>query len=542
MSSLNSVSNIGVSSTKADKPPDDKARSVEGSEQSFGDLFGRVFGESSVRQGSAAKDGHDQQSSLRTVFIGSETQVITAGQPPTEEEILSFAREANLDETSVQALLLTIPGGSLTGMAGLSGHKSNDPSLVGEEHVSDLLLTKDGLKAQAAINQTAEETELMLTPHFGTEVVLTGSLQELGSGKLAEATQFVPTSHLSTEGLPTGAAKEISSAKLAETLGLNTKLESQLFTAQDKGLLVNGSNKTLGHGAAASSGLFSVSVKPVGLGSQESSQSALEVLASRADAQGDDVPEDILAGRLGLSPKDFAKKQLFEGLAIKAGHNELLLKSSPAVQLESIDLSGLQPSEIDTLRGPMAEVDDEPPSLSSSLHSSLDAGGRSSGGSGEGSPGRPDQLAQQPGRALSQQVLQRFGELLGQRLLQQIGQGNWRVEIALEPADLGSIQIELEWRKGALEASFKASQAVTRELLQEGLPRLREVLERAGIDVASVYVNDHGRQQSFQDRSGGGSAENGLQFRQSDSVNEVEEDETGSKIGKLENGRLDVLV
>lgn len=486
MSSLNSVSNIGVSPTKAERLSDEKARSVEGSEQSFGDLFGRVFGESSVRQGSAAKDGHDQQPSLRAVFIGSETQVITAGQPPTEEEILSFAREANLDETSVQALLLTIPGGSLTGMA--------------------------GLKAQAAINQ------------------------------VAEATQFVPTSHPSTEGQPTGAAKEISSAKLAETLSLNAKSESQLFPAQDKDLLVNGSNKSLGHGAAASLGLFSVSLKPVALDSQESSQSALEVLASRADAQGDDAPEDILTGRLGLSPKDFAKKQLFEGLAIKAGHNELLLKSSPAVQLGSIDLSGLQPSEIDTLRGPMAEVDDEPPSLSSSLHSSLDAGGRSSGGSGEGSSGRPDQLAQQPGRALSQQVLQRFGELLGQRLLQQIGQGNWRVEIALEPADLGSIQIELEWRKGALEASFKASQAVTRELLQEGLPRLREVLERAGIDVASVYVNDHGRQQSFQDRSGGGSAENGLQFRQSDSVNEVEEDETGSKIGKLENGRLDVLV
>jgi hypothetical protein len=512
MSSLNSVSNIGVSSTKADKPSDDKARSVEGSEQSFGDLFGRVFGESSVRQGSAAKDGHDQQSSLRTVFIGSETQVITAGQPPTEEEILSFAREANLDETSVQALLLTIPGGSLTEMAGLSGHKSNDPSLIGEEHVSDLLLTKDGLKAQAAINQ------------------------------VAKATQLVPTSHRGAEGLPTGTAKEISSAELLETLGLNAKSESQLSPAQGKGLLVNGSNKTLGNGATASSGLFSVSVKPAGLGSQESSQSALEVLASRADAQGDDAPEDILAGRLGLSPKDFAKKQLFERLAIKAGHNELLLKSSPAVQLESIDLLGLQPGEMDTLRGPTAEVDDELPSLSSSLHSSLDTGGRSSSGSGEGSPGRPDQLAQQPGRTLSQQVLQRFGELLGQRLLQQIGQGNWRVEIALEPADLGSIQIELEWRKGALEASFKASQAVTRELLQEGLPRLREVLERAGIDVASVYVNDHGRQQSFQDRSGRGSAENGLQFRQSDPVNEVEEGKTSSKIRKLEDGRLDVLV
>jgi hypothetical protein len=507
MSSLNSVSNIGVSSTKADKPSDEKARPLDGSEQSFGELFGRVFGASSERQALAAQDGQDHSPSLRAVFIGSETQVITAGQPPTEEEILSFAREANLDETSVQALLLTIPGGPIAGVVG-AAESNIDEALLGQgqdkaNQLSGGNRSVSGLFAQAGAGLISGEAQdgVQLAAKFESTELLTQ-----GKGQVTEP--------------------------LLQGKGQVTELLTQGKEQIVKGLA----------GASGSSGIFSVSVKPVGLERQVSGQSALAVLASRAESEVGEGPEEILAGRLGLSPKDFSKKQLFEGLLNKAALNEALVKSSPHVQLESIDLSGLDLGDLEALKDRTPQTTDEPPSLSSGLQSSFDTGGRSSSGSGEGSSGRPDQLAQQPGRALSQQVLQRFGELLGQRLLQQIGQGNWKVEMALEPADLGSIQIELEWRKGELEASFKASQATTRELLQEGLPRLREVLERAGIDVASVYVSDHGRQQSFQGRSGRGSADNGLQSRQSDPVNEVDAEKTGPKIGTLENGRLDVLV
>jgi flagellar hook-length control protein FliK len=143
---------------------------------------------------------------------------------------------------------------------------------------------------------------------------------------------------------------------------------------------------------------------------------------------------------------------------------------------------------------------------------------------------------------MSQQVMQRFGEILGQRLLQQINQGDWKVEIALEPADLGSIQIELEWRKGELEASFKAGQALTRDLLQDGLPRLRETLERAGIDVASVYVGDQGRQQSFSGRPGQSSSDDLKQSQSSDQGNGLEAQEIGPQGLRPDDGRLDVLV
>ena len=84
---------------------------------------------------------------------------------------------------------------------------------------------------------------------------------------------------------------------------------------------------------------------------------------------------------------------------------------------------------------------------------------------------------------------QRLAEALGQRLSAQIARGDWKVEMALRPKDLGNIDIELHMKRGELQASFSASQMATRDLIAEGLPRLKEVLEQLGMEVASVDVN-----------------------------------------------------
>ncbi|MCM0043837.1 MAG: flagellar hook-length control protein FliK [Burkholderiaceae bacterium] len=88
-----------------------------------------------------------------------------------------------------------------------------------------------------------------------------------------------------------------------------------------------------------------------------------------------------------------------------------------------------------------------------------------------------------------EKLSQRLGEALGQRLAAQIAKGDWKVEMALRPHDLGNIDIELAMKNGALEASFNASEARTRDLINDGLPRLKEVLAELGMDVASVNVN-----------------------------------------------------
>ena len=88
-----------------------------------------------------------------------------------------------------------------------------------------------------------------------------------------------------------------------------------------------------------------------------------------------------------------------------------------------------------------------------------------------------------------EQLSQRLGEALGHRLASQIAKGDWKVEMALHPHDLGRIDIELNMKNGGLEASFSASQALTRDLITDGLPKLRDVLNQLGMDVASVNVN-----------------------------------------------------
>jgi flagellar hook-length control protein FliK len=84
---------------------------------------------------------------------------------------------------------------------------------------------------------------------------------------------------------------------------------------------------------------------------------------------------------------------------------------------------------------------------------------------------------------------QRLAEALGQRLSAQIARGDWKVEMALRPKDLGNIDIQLQMNRGELQASFSASQMATRDLIAEGLPKLREVLAQLGMEVASVDVN-----------------------------------------------------
>lgn len=88
-----------------------------------------------------------------------------------------------------------------------------------------------------------------------------------------------------------------------------------------------------------------------------------------------------------------------------------------------------------------------------------------------------------------ERLSQRLAEALGHRLAAQIAKGDWKVEMALRPHDLGNVDIELQMKNGGLEASFSASQAATRDLLVDGLPKLKEVLAQLGMDVASVNVN-----------------------------------------------------
>lgn len=101
-----------------------------------------------------------------------------------------------------------------------------------------------------------------------------------------------------------------------------------------------------------------------------------------------------------------------------------------------------------------------------------------------------------PRTAGYQELSQRLGEALAQRVIAQIERGNWEVRLLLKPAKLGEVEIDLALRSGALDASFRTTNPATRDLLNEGLPRLREVLANAGMDIAGLNVGSGRSQQT----------------------------------------------
>lgn len=88
-----------------------------------------------------------------------------------------------------------------------------------------------------------------------------------------------------------------------------------------------------------------------------------------------------------------------------------------------------------------------------------------------------------------QQLADKLGQALSERLIQQIEKGQWRMHLKLNPGHLGSIEVELDMHNGGLDAIFKTDNSLTRELVAQGMPKLREGLAQSGMAVANVWVN-----------------------------------------------------
>jgi hypothetical protein len=89
-----------------------------------------------------------------------------------------------------------------------------------------------------------------------------------------------------------------------------------------------------------------------------------------------------------------------------------------------------------------------------------------------------------------QNLAEKMGQAVGQRILSEMERGQWHLKLSLRPATLGHIEVEMKMRSGEFDAVFTAPNAVTRELLQEGLGKLKETLNQMGMNFASVNVGD----------------------------------------------------
>ena len=95
-----------------------------------------------------------------------------------------------------------------------------------------------------------------------------------------------------------------------------------------------------------------------------------------------------------------------------------------------------------------------------------------------------------------QKLAEKLGQAMSERLQEQMEKGQWRLHLKLNPGHLGSIDVELDMHSGGLDALFKTDNTLTRELITQGMAKLREGLAQSGMAVANVWVNSDSQRES----------------------------------------------
>lgn len=94
-----------------------------------------------------------------------------------------------------------------------------------------------------------------------------------------------------------------------------------------------------------------------------------------------------------------------------------------------------------------------------------------------------------------------WGEQVGQRVLMMAGNRMHTAEIRLTPAELGPLRVQVSVDDGAANVTFHAQHAVTREAIEQALPRLREMLAENGLSLGQANVGEQGVAERNQDES-----------------------------------------
>lgn len=103
---------------------------------------------------------------------------------------------------------------------------------------------------------------------------------------------------------------------------------------------------------------------------------------------------------------------------------------------------------------------------------------------------------------------------LGQKVVWMVAGGDQSASLTLNPPDLGPLQVVLNVSNDQATATFTAHQPETRQAIENALPKLREMMNEAGIQLgdASVSAGTQEQQQAFAEQargSGGGGSRYG---------------------------------
>ena len=126
-----------------------------------------------------------------------------------------------------------------------------------------------------------------------------------------------------------------------------------------------------------------------------------------------------------------------------------------------------------------------------------------------------------------------------------VNNGLQEARLQLTPADLGRVQITINTEGDNARVVFVAETAVARDLLDQSMPRLREMLQQSGIQLAHGDVSD----QTESQRRGEGLEEDAQRMAQGDSDAQADDQALRPQLANIdaeeglgEAGRVDTYI
>ena len=395
---------------------------------------------------------------LQTLNLGNQFSVITAASPlPDPNSLAQFARAQGLSESAVQALFgdLALPTASATALpialtpemgqvGGLMGFPAN-PLLINPLMAHSVAASRDA-------------STLTLLPSAATLGWIQANPSSLTISDQVDKSLWTQAPHLSL----TSANPKVSD------------VSALMATAGATGVL-----QALG-----------------GMGAvQSQSLTATDNLAEIAPELG---PLDAMRMRMMPAWENMTRQLAkLNGTDQAAAWGQLcsnILSSKeqcPVGKEVLLDLGINDPSLMSALDALQDQSNTGSVNLDSARNTaSSGALGAAATSAALANPGMTDRAAQ------IQDLADKLGKAMGERLQEQLERGEWKLQLKLNPAHLGRIDVELDMNATGLDAVFKTDNMLTRELIAQGMNKLRDSLAQSGMTVANVWVNSENQKGS----------------------------------------------
>ncbi|MBO1894739.1 flagellar hook-length control protein FliK [Shewanella sp. BF02_Schw] len=116
----------------------------------------------------------------------------------------------------------------------------------------------------------------------------------------------------------------------------------------------------------------------------------------------------------------------------------------------------------------------------------------------------------EPG-AQMQEMIQRFSPVMKQQLITMVSNGIQQAEIRLDPPELGHLTVKIQIQGDQTQVQFHVAQSQTRDIVEQAMPRLRDMLAQEGLQLTDSQVSqgDGGSEQQHEQSSnqGGGDSQ-----------------------------------